>query len=139
LPIVVSGAFYDGGRAFSSVNAAPIDFSLEYGGISTCPLHFSRRIGSVAACAGANVGIISTAGSADGNVLERHRFLANVDVSVQGALNLGRNFFVALTPTLLVPVVRDSFDYHWNSGYDRVFRMSPGAFAADLGLGFRTP
>jgi len=136
-PIVVQGAFYAEQRASSQ--GAPIAFSLELGGLSTCPLVFVSRAAGVRACAGLDAGLMSTHGPAGDTVLTRRRFVANALVRVDGELYIGRHLFLAASPALVVPLVRDTFDFEWNREQDRVFRMASLALTGDVSLGLRVP
>jgi hypothetical protein len=117
----------------------PIDFSLELAAVTTCPVSISSPRFRFELCAGADAGVLSSEGQANEAVVGHHRFIAAAIARAVGRVNLTPRFFVAVAPSLVVPVVRDSFDYDWNGDRQRVFRPSPAAFLGDLTFGFRVP
>jgi hypothetical protein len=138
-PIVLDGALFGEEHAAAPQNGAPITFSLAWGGVSTCPISLDFGLGGFSACAGVDAGAVSTRGLSDSTLLSRQRFTASAVVRVATTLNIGHHFFFAGVPALVLPFVRDSFDYVENRDREQVFQMSPVAVTVDVGLGFRTP
>jgi hypothetical protein len=134
---VVEGAFRT--QQEESARGATVSFALETVALALCPLHVSSDVAGARACAGMDAGVLSTHGPGAGTVVERRRFVTDAVVRLEGSLNLGRHLFLAVSPALVVPFVRDTFDYDWNGEQSRVFRMAPVAFTGDLTVGFRTP
>jgi hypothetical protein len=133
----VDGALH--GDEQASTRGASVAFSRETVALSLCPLRAASGIAGVQACAGMDAGVVSTHGLSGDAVLHRRRFVTDAVLRLQGSLRFGRHLFLAASPALVVPFVRDTFDYDWNGTQDRVFRMSAVAFEGDLAIGFRAP
>lgn len=138
-PIVVDGALFGEEHATARQNGDRVAFSLAWGGVSTCPISLDFGPGGLWACAGVDAGALSTRGLSDSTLLSHQRFTSSAVVRVATTLNIGHHFFLVAVPTLVLPFVRDTFDYVENRDTERVFRMSPVAATVDVGLGFRTP
>ncbi len=138
-PIVLEGALFGEEQAAARQNGAPITFSLAWGGVSTCPISLDFGPGGFWVCAGVDAGAVSTRGLSNSTLLSRQRFTASAVVRVAATLNIGHHFFLAGAPALVLPFVRDSFDYVENDDREQVFKMSPAAVTVDVGLGFRAP
>jgi hypothetical protein len=136
-PVVLEASFYGSERAASRGGAIP--FSLDVGGLLTCPFVLTSSEAALAACGGVQAGLIATRGLASDQLLEHSRFVATGVARLEGSLNLGSSLVLAVSPSAVVPLVRDSFVYDSNGEQIRVFRMAPVAFAGDLTLGLRIP
>ena len=138
-PIVLDGALYREEEEVAAPRAEPIGFSLAYGGAALCPLGMERRRAAWRACAGLDAGLLSTRGLADGGILVHRRFVASATGRLEGTLYFGRHFLVAAAVSVMVPLVRDSFDYDRDGERTLVFRAPAAGATFDLGLGFRSP
>jgi hypothetical protein len=136
--VSLDAALFAEERASARASGAA-SFSLASATLAVCPTSWRRGRFAVRPCIGFLAGMVAAHGVRDGELSTRHRPLYAPTARLDLSLRFLRNAFFALSPTLVVPTERDSFDAAFDGQVTTIFRPSAIGGTLDLSIGVKAP